>query len=158
MPVKRIQAVLEMKPLDYKDMGPCGGFSTQYACYCDYYNMPYREEVRGEHRHPSYLILFILQVAWDVDTIYFSHDTRELALTDFEHLDQRDLICIIRLAVANTSSFTIDYFSVPWNTTLGSLNSRRAPTLNSPARFWTRSSPSSPSQCPYKRFTCLAPV
>ena len=79
VPVKRIQAVLEMKPLDYKDMGPCGGFSTQYACYCDYYNMPYREEV-----------------AWDVDTIYFSHDTRELALTDFEHLDQRDLICIIR--------------------------------------------------------------
>ena len=42
VPVKRIQAVLEMKPLDYKDMGPCGGFSTQYACYCDYYNMPYR--------------------------------------------------------------------------------------------------------------------
>ena len=79
VPVKRIQTVLEMKPLDFKDMGPCGGFSTQYACYCDYYNMPYREEV-----------------AWDVDTIYFSHDTRELALTDFEHLDQRDLICIIR--------------------------------------------------------------
>ena len=42
VPVKRIQAVLEMKPLDFKDMGPCGGFSTQYACYCDYYNMPYR--------------------------------------------------------------------------------------------------------------------
>ena len=38
--------MLEMKPLDFKDMGPCGGFSTQYACYCDYYNMPYREEVR----------------------------------------------------------------------------------------------------------------
>ena len=36
-----------MKPLDFKDMGPCGGFSTQYACYCDYYNMPYREEVGG---------------------------------------------------------------------------------------------------------------
>ena len=45
VPVKRIQSVLEMKPLDFKDMGPCGGFSTQYACYCDYYNMPYREEV-----------------------------------------------------------------------------------------------------------------
>ena len=102
MPVKRIQAVLEMKPLDYKDMGPCGGFSTQYACYCDYYNMPYREEVRGEYRHPSYLTLFLLQVAWDVDTIYFSHDTRELALTDFEHLDQRDLICIISALEHNT--------------------------------------------------------
>ena len=85
VPVKRIQAVLEMKPLDFKDMGPCGGFSTQYACYCDYYNMPYREEV-----------------AWDVDTIYFSHDTRELALTDFEHLDQRDLICIISALEHNT--------------------------------------------------------
>ena len=42
VPVKRISSVLEMKPLDFKDMGPCGGFSTQYACYCDYYNMPYR--------------------------------------------------------------------------------------------------------------------
>ena len=40
--MKRISSVLEMKPLDFKDMGPCGGFSTQYACYCDYYNMPYR--------------------------------------------------------------------------------------------------------------------
>ena len=47
VPVKRIQAVLEMKPLDFKDMGPCGGFSTQYACYCDYYNMPYR----SPHQH-----------------------------------------------------------------------------------------------------------
>merc|ERR1719195_1543897 len=84
VPVKRISSVLEMKPLDFKDMGPCGGFSTQYACYCDYYNMPYREEV-----------------AWDVDTIYFSHDTREL-VTDFEHLDQRDLICIISALEHNT--------------------------------------------------------
>ena len=31
-----------------------------------------------------------------MDTIYFSHDSHELALADFEHLDQRDLICIIR--------------------------------------------------------------
>jgi hypothetical protein len=43
--MKRIQSVLERKPLDFKDMGPCGGFSIQYACYCDYYSMPYREEV-----------------------------------------------------------------------------------------------------------------
>jgi len=85
VPVKRIQTVLEMKPLDFKDMGPCGGFSTQYACYCDYYNMPYREEV-----------------AWDVDTIYFSHGSHELALADFEHLDQRDLICIISALEHNT--------------------------------------------------------
>eukprot|EP00090_Calanus_glacialis_P000689 TRINITY_DN10463_c0_g1_i2.p1 TRINITY_DN10463_c0_g1~~TRINITY_DN10463_c0_g1_i2.p1 ORF type:complete len:1522 (-),score=274.97 TRINITY_DN10463_c0_g1_i2:738-5303(-) len=85
VPVKRIQSVLEMKPLDFKDMGPCGGFSTQYACYCDYYNMPYREEV-----------------AWDVDTIYFSHDSHELCLADFEHLDQRDLNCIISALEHNT--------------------------------------------------------
>lgn len=24
---------------------PCGGFSTQYACMCDLYGLPYREEV-----------------------------------------------------------------------------------------------------------------
>ena len=41
-------------------------------------------------------LCFREEVAWDVDNIYFSHDTRELALADFEHLDQRDLICIIR--------------------------------------------------------------
>ena len=108
VPVTRIKPVLEMKPLDFKDMvgsvcvspfyafsytslyyndhqGPCGGFSTQYACYCDYYNLPYREEV-----------------AWDVDTIYFSHDSHELCLTDFEHLEQRDLICIISALEHNT--------------------------------------------------------
>ena len=55
-----------------KNIGPCGGFSTQYACMCDYHSMPYREEV-----------------AWDVDTIYLSHDTRELCLKDFDHLDPK---------------------------------------------------------------------
>ncbi len=44
----------------------------------------------------------IWQVAWDVDTIYFSHDSHELALADFEHLDQRDLICIISALEHNT--------------------------------------------------------
>lgn len=24
---------------------PCGNFSRQYACMCDYYGLPYREEV-----------------------------------------------------------------------------------------------------------------
>merc|ERR1719189_575035 len=52
---------------------------------CDYYSLPYREEV-----------------AWDVDTIYYSHDSHELCLTDFEHLDQRDLICIISALEHNT--------------------------------------------------------
>ncbi len=44
--MKRIQAVMEMKPLELKDMGPCGGFSAQYAAYCDLYGLPFREEVR----------------------------------------------------------------------------------------------------------------
>ncbi|XP_071451973.1 F-actin-uncapping protein LRRC16A isoform X2 [Hetaerina americana] len=66
-------------------VGPCGGFSTQYACMCDYHNMPYRDEV-----------------AWDVDTIYLSHDTRELSLKDFDHLDQKDLVPIISALEHNT--------------------------------------------------------
>jgi hypothetical protein len=37
-----------------------------------------------------------------VDTIYFSHDSRELCLQDFEHLDNRDLICIISALEHNT--------------------------------------------------------
>ena len=37
-----------------------------------------------------------------MDTIYFSHDSHELALADFEHLDQRDLICIISALEHNT--------------------------------------------------------
>ena len=41
-------------------------------------------------------------MAWDVDTIYYSHDSHELCLTDFEHLDQRDLICIISALEHNT--------------------------------------------------------
>lgn len=53
-------------------MGPCGGFSDQYACMCDYHALPYRAEV-----------------AWDVDTIYLSHDTRELYLHDFDYLEQK---------------------------------------------------------------------
>ncbi|XP_014248202.1 F-actin-uncapping protein LRRC16A isoform X2 [Cimex lectularius] len=57
---------------------PCGAFSTQYACMCDYHNLPYRDEV-----------------AWDVDTIYVSHNTRELSLKDFDHLEPKDMVPII---------------------------------------------------------------
>ncbi|KAM7373678.1 hypothetical protein PAMP_008513 [Pampus punctatissimus] len=60
------------------DLGPCGGFSHQYWCVCDYLGLPYREEVQ-----------------WDVDTIYLTQDTRELNLQDFIHLENRDLIPII---------------------------------------------------------------
>lgn len=30
---------------EVRGLGPCHGFSTQYACMCDYHTMPYREEV-----------------------------------------------------------------------------------------------------------------
>ncbi|XP_035702195.1 F-actin-uncapping protein LRRC16A isoform X3 [Folsomia candida] len=59
-------------------VGPCGGFSTQYAWMCDLLGLPYREEV-----------------SWDVDTIYLSHDSRELCLNDFDHLEPRDLTPIL---------------------------------------------------------------
>ncbi|RXG68752.1 F-actin-uncapping protein LRRC16A [Armadillidium vulgare] len=73
-PPKRIQPLEDLERVTLggtRDMGPCGGFSDQYACMCDYHALPYRAEV-----------------AWDVDTIYLSHDTRELYLHDFDYLEQ----------------------------------------------------------------------
>ncbi|KAM8767365.1 F-actin-uncapping protein LRRC16A isoform 1-T1 [Acanthopagrus schlegelii] len=66
------------------DLGPCGGFSHQYWCVCDYLGLPYREEVQ-----------------WDVDTIYLTQDTRELNLQDFVHLENRDLVAIIAVLEHN---------------------------------------------------------
>ncbi|KAL6100246.1 carmil1 [Pungitius sinensis] len=60
------------------DVGPCGGFSHQYWCVCDFLGLPYREEVQ-----------------WDVDTIYLTQDTKELNMQDFIHLENRDLVAII---------------------------------------------------------------
>ena len=68
-----------------KDVGPCGGFSAQYASVCDYFQVTFREEV-----------------AWDVDTIYFSHDSHEMCLQDFDHLEHRDLVCIVSALEHNT--------------------------------------------------------
>ena len=79
-PADRVKHIVDWKPPDLKEIGPCGGFSTQYLCMCEYYSLPFREEV-----------------AWDVDTIYYSHDSHELCLQDFEHLDHRDLTCISKL-------------------------------------------------------------
>lgn len=62
----------ELRTTDPKTVGPCGGFSQQYACLCDYHGVPYREEV-----------------AWDVDTIYLSHDNKILNLKDFDHLEPK---------------------------------------------------------------------
>ncbi|XP_029976683.1 F-actin-uncapping protein LRRC16A isoform X2 [Salarias fasciatus] len=74
------------------DPGPCGGFSHQYWCVCDFLGLPFREEVQ-----------------WDVDTIYLSQDTRELNLQDFVHLENRDLVAIIAALEFN-----------PWFTKLSS--------------------------------------
>uniref|UniRef100_A0A0A9W8Q9 Leucine-rich repeat-containing protein 16A n=2 Tax=Lygus hesperus TaxID=30085 RepID=A0A0A9W8Q9_LYGHE len=57
---------------------PCGAFSTQYAAMCDFHNLTYKDEV-----------------AWDVDTIYVLHNTRELSLKDFDHLEPKDMVPII---------------------------------------------------------------
>ncbi|XP_037044031.1 F-actin-uncapping protein LRRC16A isoform X5 [Bradysia coprophila] len=75
----------ELRPSDPRNVGPCGGFSTQYACMCDFHGVPYREEV-----------------AWDIDTIYLSHDTRILNLRDFDHLESKDLMAIVSALEYNT--------------------------------------------------------
>ncbi|XP_052002838.1 F-actin-uncapping protein LRRC16A-like isoform X3 [Xyrauchen texanus] len=75
--------------------GPCGGFSQQYRCVCDWLGLPYKEEVQ-----------------WDVDTIYLTQDTRELNLQDFSHLENRDLVAIIAVLEYNqwfTKLSTKDY-------------------------------------------------
>lgn len=73
IPSARLQQVQDLEVVaSGREVGPCGGFSTQYACMCDYHNMPYREEV-----------------AWDVDNIYVALNTRELCLKDFDHLEQK---------------------------------------------------------------------
>ncbi|XP_067631697.1 F-actin-uncapping protein LRRC16A isoform X3 [Eurosta solidaginis] len=75
----------EFRPIDPRSVGPCGGFSTQYACMCDFHGVPYREEV-----------------AWDIDTIYLSHDTRVINLRDFDHLEPKDLMAIVSALEYNT--------------------------------------------------------
>ncbi|XP_043269676.1 F-actin-uncapping protein LRRC16A isoform X2 [Venturia canescens] len=89
IPASRLQSIrgseLARSTEATRNTGPCGGFSTQYACMCDLHCVQYREEV-----------------AWDVDTIYLSHDTRELNLRDFDHLDQKDLVPIISALEYNT--------------------------------------------------------
>lgn len=67
---------------------PCGGFSNQYSCFCDYTGLPFREEV-----------------AWDIDTIYSAHNNTELSILDFEHLDLKDMVPIIS-ALAYNGWFT----------------------------------------------------
>ncbi|XP_050929608.1 capping protein, Arp2/3 and myosin-I linker protein 2 isoform X2 [Lates calcarifer] len=62
--------------------GSCGGFSDTYAALCDFNEMPFREEIQ-----------------WDVDNIYYTHNSKQFNLQDFSHLESRDLA----LAVAALS-------------------------------------------------------
>ena len=80
-----VREALTWRQPDQKDVGPCGGFSSQYASVCDFFQVTFREEV-----------------AWDVDTIYFSHDSHEMCLQDFDHLEHRDLVCIVSALEHNT--------------------------------------------------------
>ncbi|KAK6644485.1 hypothetical protein RUM43_000752 [Polyplax serrata] len=87
VPPSRIEHIKkwEIRSCDSHTLGACGGFSTQYACMCDYHGVPYRDEV-----------------AWDVDTIYLCQGSKELCLKDFEHLDPKDLVPIISALEYNT--------------------------------------------------------
>jgi hypothetical protein len=55
---------------------------------CDYHNVPFAEDV-----------------AWDIDTVYLSHASKELVLSDFDHLDARFMPPIIS-ALEYNSWFT----------------------------------------------------
>lgn len=57
---------------------PCHSFRRTYAAMCDFYDLPYREEV-----------------SWDVEKIYTINKLRNLRLDDFSHLLPRDLIPIV---------------------------------------------------------------
>ncbi|KAG5893782.1 hypothetical protein JTB14_005447 [Gonioctena quinquepunctata] len=87
IPHTRLQQLRDLEAIasSRREVGPCGGFSNQYACMCDFHSLTYREEV-----------------AWDIDNIYVSLNTRELSLKDFEYLDQKDLIPIISALEYNT--------------------------------------------------------
>ncbi|XP_072051803.1 F-actin-uncapping protein LRRC16A-like [Amphiura filiformis] len=67
------------------EQGPCGGFTQMYQCMCDLHGEAYQPEV-----------------AWDVDTIYLSQDSKELCLNDFDHLESRDLVPIVASLMYNS--------------------------------------------------------
>lgn len=81
--LQRLQTHLDCFSLP--DLGPCGGFSQMYQFMCDLHNQSYMEEV-----------------AWDIDTIYLSQDSKELSLNDFDHLEAKDLIPILSALMYNS--------------------------------------------------------
>ncbi|KAK7114213.1 F-actin-uncapping protein LRRC16A-like isoform X3 [Littorina saxatilis] len=96
IPPERLRTMHDMiRGMERKEGGPCGGYTTQYACMCDYHGLPYREEV-----------------AWDVDTIYLSQDSRKLSLRDFDHLSAKDFVPIIGALEHNTWFTTLDVSNV----------------------------------------------
>ncbi|KAL3859724.1 hypothetical protein ACJMK2_009925 [Sinanodonta woodiana] len=102
-PPERLRLMNDMvQNIEKKEMGPCGNFSVMYTCMCDYYNLPYREEV-----------------SWDVDTIYLSQDSRELCLRDFDHLNSKDLVPIVAALEHN-----------PWFTSLNASNVYLVPEVS----------------------------
>ncbi|KAH9494586.1 F-actin-uncapping protein LRRC16A [Bulinus truncatus] len=85
-PVERLKTLTDnIRTMHKKDSGSCGGFTEMYQCMCDYHSQPLRDEV-----------------VWDIDTIYLSHDCRELRLQDFDHLSGKDLVPIIGALEHNT--------------------------------------------------------
>lgn len=87
----------ELRPSDPRNVGPCGGFSRQYACMCDFHGIAYRYGlilVDFSTFNRNLILIFVIllyrdEVAWDIDTIYLSHDTRILNLRDFDHLEPK---------------------------------------------------------------------
>ena len=84
-PVERVSIFSDEFRTDPRNIGPCGGFSLQYACFCDLLGIPYKEEI-----------------AWDIDTIYLSHDYKVLNLRDFDHMEHKDFLAMISVLEYNT--------------------------------------------------------
>ncbi|XP_052230145.1 F-actin-uncapping protein LRRC16A-like [Dreissena polymorpha] len=86
LPADRLRVMYDLlRAIESREPGPCGGFTLMYASMCDFHGLMYRDEV-----------------AWDVDTIYLSQDSKELCLRDFDHLKERDLVPIVSALVNNT--------------------------------------------------------
>lgn len=63
IPASRLQSIrgseLARSTEATRHTGPCGGFSTQYACMCDLHGVPYREEVAWVRLMAFYLNLIM---------------------------------------------------------------------------------------------------
>jgi len=67
------------------EIGPCGGFSLSYSSVCDLHG-----------------VAPMAEVIWDIDKIYGSHDCKDFSLSDFDHLEGKELIPIITTFEFNT--------------------------------------------------------